>query len=105
MVVQIQYRKNLLYTYLPEANFVASPVCEDAPMQFVNASAIGYGTMTYEWNFAGQGTSTDKDPVFTFTGFGTFSVELIATSNNGCKDTIVRNVTSLPSTYCRLHRC
>ena len=89
--------KELTVYILPEANFVASPVCEDAPMQFVNASAIGYGTMTYEWNFAGQGNSTDKDPVFTFTGFGTFSVELIATSNNGCKDTIVRNVTVYPA--------
>ena len=89
--------KELTVYILPEANFVASPVCEDAPMQFVNASAIGYGTMTYEWNFAGQGSSADKDPTFAFTGFGTFSVELIATSNNGCKDTIVRNVTIYPA--------
>lgn len=89
--------KEVTVYILPEANFVASPVCEDAPMQFVNASAIGYGTMTYEWSFAGQGTSTDKDPVFTFTGFGTFSVQLIATSNNGCKDTIVRDVTVYPA--------
>lgn len=89
--------KEVTVYILPEANFVASPVCEDAPMNFVNASAIGYGTMTYEWDFAGQGTSTDKDPSFTFTGFGTFSVRLIATSNNGCKDTIDRNVTVYPA--------
>jgi gliding motility-associated-like protein len=89
--------KEVTVYILPEANFVAAPVCEDAPMQFVNASAIGYGTMTYEWDFAGQGTSTDKDPVFTFTGFGTFNVELIATSDNGCKDTIVRAVTVYPA--------
>lgn len=89
--------KEVTVYILPEANFVASPVCEDEAMKFVNASAIGYGTMTYEWDFAGQGTSTDKDPEFTFTGFGTFSIRLIATSDNGCKDTIFRDVTVYPS--------
>jgi gliding motility-associated-like protein len=88
--------KELTVYILPEANFVAAPVCEDDAMNFVNASAIGYGTMTYDWDFAGQGTSTDKDPSMTFSGFGEFSVRLIAISNNGCRDTIVRNVTVHP---------
>jgi gliding motility-associated-like protein len=66
-------------------------------MSFVNASAIGAGTMTYDWDFAGQGTSTQKDPSFTFTGFGSFNIRLIATSNFGCKDTIVRAVVVNPN--------
>ncbi|MCB9262117.1 MAG: gliding motility-associated C-terminal domain-containing protein [Flavobacteriales bacterium] len=85
--------KDVTVYILPEANFVAAPVCENNAMQFVNASAIGYGTMTYDWNFAGQGTSTAKDPSFTFNGFGQFNVRLIAISNNGCRDTINRSVT------------
>ncbi|MCB9245114.1 MAG: PKD domain-containing protein [Flavobacteriales bacterium] len=89
--------KQVTIYILPEANFVAEPVCEDASMNFINTSAIGYGTMTYDWNFAGQGTSTAKDPSFAFTGFGQFNVRLIAISNNGCRDTINRNVTVHPN--------
>lgn len=90
--------KDVTVYILPEANFVAAPVCENNEMKFINASAIGYGTMTYEWDFNnGEGSSADKDPVFTFNGFGTFPVMLIATSDNGCKDTIIRNVTVYPA--------
>ena len=89
--------KEVIIYILPEANFVAEPVCEDDAMQFINTSAIGYGTMTYEWDFDGQGTSNQKDPSFTFTGFGDFNIELVATSNNGCRDTINRSVTVHPN--------
>lgn len=88
--------KEVTIYILPEANFVASPVCENDAMKFINTSAIGYGDMTYEWNFDNQGTSTAKDPSFVFTGFGDFNVEMIATSNFGCKDTINRSVTVHP---------
>ncbi len=94
---QSSVTKSITVYTLPEANFVAQPVCQNAAMKFVNASAIGAGTMTYEWDFAGQGTSTQKDPSFTFTGFGSFNIRLIATSNFGCKDTIVRDVTVNPN--------
>ncbi|MBI1306510.1 MAG: PKD domain-containing protein [Bacteroidetes bacterium] len=91
------YTKTITVYLLPEANFVANPVCEGLAMNFTNSSAIGYGSMTYQWNFAGQGTSQAKDPNFTFNGYGTFGVRMIAVSNNGCKDTIDRNVTVYPS--------
>jgi gliding motility-associated-like protein len=83
---------------LPEASFVAQPVCEDDEMDFINTSAIGYGTMTYEWDFDNDGTtnSTATNPGHTFTGtpsFGDFDVQMVATSNNGCRDTTVRTVT------------
>jgi gliding motility-associated-like protein len=81
---------------LPDANFDAEPVCEEQPMDFRNQSAIAYGSMTYEWDFAGQGNSTDTDPTFTFTGNGNFNVKLVATSNNGCKDSITSTVTVWP---------
>jgi PKD repeat protein len=63
-------------------------------MNFVNTSSIGVGTMTYNWSFAGQGTSTLTNPTHTFTGFNSaFSVTLTATSNNGCVKTLVKPVT------------
>jgi gliding motility-associated-like protein len=89
--------KEITIYILPEASFVAEPVCEDAAMKFINTSSIGYGTMSYGWDFDGQGTSLAKDPSFTFTGFGDFNVRLVATSNNGCRDTINRSVTVHPN--------
>jgi gliding motility-associated-like protein len=81
---------------VPNANFIASEPCENGAMNFTNTTNVDDGTSTYEWDFAGQGNSTDADPAFTFTGFGSFNVELIATSNFGCKDTFIRTVVVNP---------
>ncbi|MDA8886830.1 PKD domain-containing protein, partial [Bacteroidia bacterium] len=88
--------KEVTIYVLPDADFVANPVCEDAPMIFINGSAIAYGSMTYDWSFDNQGSSTDVNPEFTFTGNGTFDVKVIATSNNGCLDSITNTVTVWP---------
>jgi gliding motility-associated-like protein len=85
--------QNITVWELPEPNYVASPVCENSVMNFVNTSSIGVGTMTYRWDFAGQGNSTSINPSHTFTGFGSFNVSLTATSNNGCVKTLVKPVT------------
>lgn len=81
-----------VYT-LPEPNFVANPVCQNSAMNFVNTSSIGVGSMTYRWDFAGQGNSTLTSPSHTFTGFGSFNVKLTATSNQGCVKILTQPVT------------
>ena len=78
---------------LPEPNYVAAPVCENSAMTFVNTSSLGAGTMSYRWDFAGQGNSTLTNPTHTFTGFGSFNVTLTATSGKGCVKTLVKPVT------------
>ena len=88
--------KEVTIYVLPDADFTADDVCEDAAMNFYNGSAISYGSMTYDWTFDNQGTSTDVNPAFTFTGNGTFSVKLVATSNNGCKDSVTNVVNVWP---------
>ncbi len=82
---------------MPDANFIASSVCQDSVMMFNNTSSVSNGTLSYDWDFAGQGTSTDEDPSFTFNGFGNFDVELIATTSNGCADTMVKTVVVHPT--------
>ena len=88
--------KEVTIYVLPDADFVADPVCEDEEMDFINGSAISYGSMTYDWSFANQGSSTDVNPSFAFTGNGVFNVKLVATSNNGCMDSITNQVTVWP---------
>ncbi len=62
----------------------------NAPFQvtFSNTSSNG---VSYAWNFGDGNTSTASNPVHTYTSSGTYTVRLIATGANGCKDTLTRN--------------
>ena len=88
--------KDVTIYVLPDADFAANPVCEDEEMTFTNGTAVAYGSVNYEWTFGGGNTSTDVNPTFTFTGFGDFTVKLVATTNNGCQDSVSNVVTVWP---------
>ena len=65
---------------------------------FTNASTISDGTgplLSYLWNFGDGNTSTASNPVHNFTTGGPFTVTLTATSNNGCIDDTIRNITNI----------
>ncbi|MEA3494747.1 MAG: PKD domain-containing protein, partial [Bacteroidota bacterium] len=53
---------------------------------FSNMSSIPYGTMSYNWFFGDDSTSTETAPVHSYTYADTFEVKLITTSGHGCKD-------------------
>jgi PKD repeat protein len=57
---------------------------------FTNTSA---GGATYSWNFGDATTSTLTSPVKAFTVAGVYSVKLIVTTANGCKDSVTQVVT------------
>ncbi len=80
----------------PTASFTAANVCEDDNVVFDNNSTIPYGTLTSFWDFGDTFTSIDQNPTYTYTGFGTFTVTLVSTSNNGCADTTTRTITVYP---------
>ncbi len=71
----------------PEAGFTSlkNNFCV-APfnVSFINTST---GASTYNWIFSEGGTSTQTNPVRSYSNFGRYSVKLIATSTDGCKDT------------------
>jgi hypothetical protein len=54
------------------------------PVSFINDSQNG---QSFEWNFGDGYTSTDRDPIHTFTSTGSFEVILIAISKSGISDT------------------
>lgn len=65
---------------------------------FVNSSTMPDGTgplLTYLWNFGDNTTSTATNPVHNYTTAGPFTVTLIATSNNGCLDTVTQTLTNV----------
>lgn len=83
----------------PNVNFSAANFCEGSLTNFTNETTIGTGTITdWLWNF-GDATSTVENPTHTFSGAGSYNVKLVATSDNGCLDsvTIPININPLPN--------
>jgi gliding motility-associated-like protein len=78
----------------PTAQFNTGPQCKGVPVIFTNnSSIISNDSLSYNWNFGDNNTSVLKNPTHTYNISGSIPVQLIATSNFGCKDTVVKNVT------------
>ncbi len=82
---------------LPVANFAAPSVCLNAPMVYTDGSSITSGTINgWYWEF-GDGTSSNfQNPIHTYNTDGTYTVMLVATSDNGCMDTVTSIITVFP---------
>jgi len=55
---------------------------------FTNSSNIAAGSLTYNWSFGDGTTSATTSPVKNYSAAGSYSVRLIAISNNNCRDTV-----------------
>lgn len=82
--------------YMPNANYSFSDVCLNENMIFTSSSNITIGNLGYEWDFEDGSTSTTENPVHLYTNDTSYTVQLIATSDEGCKDTISKVVTVNP---------
>lgn len=80
----------------PNANFTATDVCNGTAVGFTNQSTIQVGTLSHLWNFGDGNFSTNINPTHLYATTGTYNVLLTVTSNNGCVDTITKQVTVFP---------
>lgn len=86
----------------PNVDFKANTVCIGSPTNFTNTSSIqAPGTISnWAWDFENDGTidNITQNPSNTYTAAGTYTVELKATTNNGCEDsvTVLVTVIALP---------
>lgn len=69
---------------LPVPDFDFQNVCDGFEANFTDQSSSAAGISSWSWNFAGQGTSTQQNPSFQFSGSGAFNVILTVTDGNGC---------------------
>jgi gliding motility-associated-like protein len=82
------------FTVLPD--FIASPQTE---LTFVNQSngSGGVAIVSWSWIF-GDGTTVstvlDQDQIHVYEAGGVFDVSLTVTDENGCSDTVIKQVTS-----------
>jgi gliding motility-associated-like protein len=80
----------------PVADFNAKPQYTTISLpqiKFENASTGVDENTKYFWRFGdlhkpGGGTSTEKNPEYTYSDTGRYTVSLVATSSNGCRDTV-----------------
>lgn len=73
----------------PVAQFNSSNICQGERLQFSNAS---FGASTYSWNFGDNSTAVISSPSHVFANDSVYTIQLIATSSQGCSDTIAKQV-------------
>lgn len=75
------------------ANYTAAPntICSGDTIKFTNTSIPS--ATTANWNFGDAGTSNLISPIHTYSTGGTYTVTLISSDVNGCKDTVKGTVT------------
>lgn len=78
----------------PTANYFNTSVCETFPTMFTDSSTSVGSVVNWNWNFGDATPSTSlQNPSHLYNTNGTFNVQLIVTSNNGCLDTLTKIVT------------
>ncbi len=77
----------------PTAAFTSSPSSETNPLsvQFTDKST-GAVPLTYLWNFGDGHTSTEQNPLWTYSESGTYNVTLTVTNNQGSSQ-IIQEIT------------
>jgi gliding motility-associated-like protein len=81
----------------PIADFIHDPAPADmlSPVvYFTNQTTLAD---QYLWNLGDSTITTESDPVHQYNAAGTYLVELIATNDDGCKDTVTGEVIINPS--------
>lgn len=82
---------------VPQVSFSGVDVCLNEVTNFINTSGISDGQIAdWAWSFGDSQASTDFEPSNTYAAAGDYTVQLIATSDNGCKDTATQTVTVYP---------
>ncbi|MDP1745496.1 MAG: PKD domain-containing protein, partial [Bacteroidota bacterium] len=83
---------------LPVADFSFADECLNQTINFTDLSAVAGDTVSvWSWDFGDTSPlSIVQNPGHAYNASGPFAVSLIATSNNGCKDTVVKNVNVYP---------
>lgn len=85
----------------PNSTFNVNDACLDSVVTFTDASTDLDGTVvSWHWDlgdpFSVSDTATSKDTSYLYSTTGTFIVQLITSSSNGCIDTINKPVTIFP---------
>lgn len=79
----------------PNTQFVLdSAACEGEDLNLTNLSSISSGSIaSYNWDFGDGNSSIQQNPALSYPTFGTYTVQLTATSDQGCAASANQTVT------------
>lgn len=67
--------------------------CTNTPLNFLDLSTSTYGDInSWLWSFGDGDTSHQQNPTHTYTASGTYTVQLIVGTANGCADTVSQSI-------------
>jgi gliding motility-associated-like protein len=81
---------------LPVANFSVLDACLGVNVNFSNTSTIQFGTLTHNWSFGDGASSTSTNATNNYSAAGFYPVKLVATSAEGCVDSIIKYAEVFP---------
>lgn len=82
----------------PVSNFTFEPNCENKTTDFESTALVIDGSISnWLWRFGNGDTSTNVNPSNVYSTSGDYNVELVVTSDFGCKDSTIKTVESWPS--------
>lgn len=77
---------------MPTADFTFASACFMDSVEFTDNSNVTSGTVDqWQWSLSDGQSSVNQNPSVYYSGEGIYSVELIVTTNNNCKDTITKS--------------
>ena len=79
-----------------KANFTVRDTCINKTFTFINTSHEGSSSLSYQWEFGDDSTSTLTSPSHNYLNAKNHVVSLIASQDNKCFDTLKRNITVYP---------
>jgi gliding motility-associated-like protein len=82
---------------LPVAGFLANDICLYDAASFTDNTIINSGNIAnWEWDLGDGTTSVYQTPTHNYAQEGTYNITLIATSDQGCKDTLTKQMNVFP---------
>lgn len=92
--------KNVIVHPLPDAQFSTNNVCKGSIVPFTDLSSIP-GTdilQIWSWNFGdGSPVTNNQNTLHLYSALGSYTTQLLVSSNFGCKDSITKVVTINPN--------
>jgi len=87
----VMKRKYITVLNIPRADFVADKTRGGAPMTVTFTDKSTNVPTTWKWDFGDGATSSEQNPVHTYTAYGKFTVSLTASNENGHDTTTKAN--------------
>jgi len=80
----------------PNVEFDYTNICEGETVHFKNQTALHSGSISYQWYFGDNQSSDLKNPSHQYEQHGSYKVKLIATTDEGVKDSVIHTVDVYP---------